>query len=149
MSLSSFKGNTRSAVSKEKRRLIDITKTVKALPGTIRTSSKQVRHSADNDNGGISYNVDGEGEEVLSDIISQQEQRAFLQEDNANRVEESAERQFSEQKRVQVHLREELGTLQEWKEQQSIVDMVTLRDRQEASTEIVKWTDKVCIGYAR
>ena len=96
MSLSSFKGNTRSAVSKEKRRLIDITKTVKALPGTIRTSSKQVRHSADNDNGGISYNVDGEGEEVLSDIISQQEQRAFLQEDNAKRVEESAESPFLE-----------------------------------------------------
>ena len=35
-------------------------------------------------------------EEVLADIISQHEQQAFLQEDNAKHVEESAERQFSE-----------------------------------------------------
>ena len=40
--------------------------------------------------------VKGEGEEVLADIISQQEQQAFLQEDNAKRIEESAERQFLE-----------------------------------------------------
>ena len=47
-------------------------------------------------------------EEVLTDIIYQHEQQAFLQEDNAKRVEERAERQFSEQKRVQIHLREEV-----------------------------------------
>ena len=54
------------------------------------------------------YDVKGEGEEVLSDIISQQEQRDFLQEDNAKCVEESAKRHFLEQKRVQIHLREEV-----------------------------------------
>ena len=46
--------------------------------------------------------------EVLADIISQQEQQAFLQEDNAKRVEESAERQFSEKKRFEIHLREKI-----------------------------------------
>ena len=55
------------------------------------------------------YDVKGEGEEVLADIISQQEQQAFLQEDNAKRVEESVERQFSEKKRVQIHLRSVSG----------------------------------------
>ena len=50
--------------------------------------------------------VEGEGEKVLAGIIYQQEQRAFLQEDNAKRVEESAERQFLKKKRVQIHLRE-------------------------------------------
>ena len=35
-------------------------------------------------------------EEVLTDIIYQHEQQAFLQEDNAKRVEERSERQFSE-----------------------------------------------------
>ena len=45
------------------------------------------------------YDVKGEGEEVLANIIYQQEQQAFLQEDNAKRVEESAERRFLEQKR--------------------------------------------------
>ena len=34
--------------------------------------------------------------EVLADVISQHEQQAFLQEDNAKRVEESVERKFSE-----------------------------------------------------
>ena len=47
-------------------------------------------------------------DEVLADIISQQYQQAFLQEDNAKRVEEISERQFSEQKRFQIHLREEV-----------------------------------------
>ena len=86
----------------------DLTKTVKALPIKILISSRQVRNNADNDNMGSSYNVKGEGEEVLAAIISHQEQRAFLQEDNAKRVEESAERQFSELKRVQIHLREKV-----------------------------------------
>ena len=40
-----------------------------------------------NDEGGISDDVKDGGEEFLADIISHQEQRAFLQEDNANRVE--------------------------------------------------------------
>ena len=84
----------------------DLTKTVKALPITILISSRHMRHNADDDAGGSSYGVEGEGEEVLANIISQQEQRAFLQEDNVKRVEESVERQFLEQKRVQIHLRE-------------------------------------------
>ena len=77
-------------------------------------------------------------EEVLADIISQQEQQAFLQEDNANRIEEIPERQFLEHKRFQIHLREELGTLQEWKEHQSRVDLVNICDRKEAAAERVK-----------
>ena len=91
-SLSSFKGETRAALSKSKRVLGDLTKTAKSLPSKIQISSKQVWHSADNDDGGGSYNVKCEGKEFLADIISQQEQQAFLQEDNAKRVEESAER---------------------------------------------------------
>ena len=89
----------------------DLTKTAKALPSTIRISSRQGRHNTDSDDGGSSYNVEGEGESkgVLDAIISKQEQRVFLQEDNAKRVEESAERQFPEQKRVQIHLREEVS----------------------------------------
>ena len=55
-----------------------------------------MRHNAESDDGGSSYGVEGEVEEVLTDIIHQQEQQDFLQEDNANRVEESAERQFLE-----------------------------------------------------
>ena len=55
-----------------------------------------MRHDAESDYGGGSYNVEGEGKEVLANIISQQEQQVFLQEDNAKRVEESAERQFLE-----------------------------------------------------
>ena len=86
----------------------DLTKTAKALPSTIWISSSEVWHNAESDDEGSSYDVKGEGEEVLADIISQQEQRAFLQEDNTKRVEESAERQFSEQKQVQIDLREEV-----------------------------------------
>ena len=67
-----------------------------------------MQHNVDSDDRGSSYNVEGKVEEVLADIISQQEQQAFLQEDNAKRVEESAERQFPEQKRVQIHLREDV-----------------------------------------
>ena len=78
----------------------DITNTAKALPSTIRISSRKVRHNADNDNRGSSYNLKVEVKEVLADIVSQQEQRAFLQEDNAKHVEESAESQFLEQKQV-------------------------------------------------
>ena len=55
-----------------------------------------MRNSAEKDDGGRSYDVEGEGKEVLSDIISQKEQRDFLKEDNAKRVEESAERHFLE-----------------------------------------------------
>ena len=65
-----------------------------------------MRHNADSDTGGSSYDVEGKGEEAIAGIISQQEQRAFLQEDNNKRVEESAARHFSEKKRVQIHLRE-------------------------------------------
>ena len=85
-----------------------LTKTVKALPSTIRISYRQVRHNAENDDGGSLYNLEGKGEEVLAKIIYQQDQQPFLQEDNAKRVEESAERQFLEQKQVQIHLREEV-----------------------------------------
>ena len=88
--------------------MVDLTNTTKALLSTIRISSGQVQNNADDDEGGISYGVEGNGEEVLANIISQQEQRAFLQEDNAKHVEESVERQFLEQKRVQIHLREEV-----------------------------------------
>ena len=103
-----FKGETRSAVSKSKRGLGDLTKTLKVLPSTILISSRQVQHSADDDNGGSSYDVEGEGKDVLAEPISQQEQRAFLQKDNAKRVEESAERHFLEQKLFQIHLRKEV-----------------------------------------
>ena len=70
--LSSFKSETRSAISELKRGLGYLTKTTKAMPSTIRISSRQVRHNAENDDGGISYNVEGEGEEFIADIISQQ-----------------------------------------------------------------------------
>ena len=86
----------------------DLTKSVKALPSTIQISSRQVRHNADSDDGGISYDVKGEGEEVLANIIYQKEQREFLHEDNTNRIEESEKRKFFEQKQVQIHLREEV-----------------------------------------
>ena len=79
-SLSSFKGETRSAISESKRGLGDLTKNAKALPSTIRISYRQMRHTADNDDRGSSYDVKGEGKEFLA----------------AKRVEESAERQFSE-----------------------------------------------------
>ena len=67
-----------------------------------------MRHNADNDDGGSLYDVEGKGKEVLANIIPQKEQRAFLQEDNTKRIEESAERQFLEHKRVQIHLRGEV-----------------------------------------
>ena len=86
----------------------NLTTTTKALPRTMPIYSRQVRHNGESDDGESSYDVEDEGQEVLADIISHQEQRAFLQEDYAKRVEESAERQFSEQKRVQIHLREEV-----------------------------------------
>ena len=78
-SLSSFKGETRSTISESKRGLEDLTKTAKALTSTMWISSRQVRHNTEKDNRGSSYDVEGEGEGVLADIISQQEQRAFLQ----------------------------------------------------------------------
>ena len=73
-SLSSFKSKTSSAISESKRGLGDLTKTAKALPRTIRISSRQVRHNVGNDDRGGSYDVEGEGEgeEVLADIIPQQ-----------------------------------------------------------------------------
>ena len=77
-SLSSFKGKTRSAIPKSKRGLGDLTKIAKALPRTIRISSRQVRHNVDNYDRGGSYDVEGEGkgkgkgEEVLANIIYQQ-----------------------------------------------------------------------------
>ena len=74
MSLSLFKGETRSAISESKRGLGDLTKTAKALPITIRISSRQARHNADNDDSGGLYDVEGDGEEFFADIISQQEQ---------------------------------------------------------------------------
>ena len=98
----------RSAISKSKQGLGDLTKTDKALTSTMRISSRQVRHNADSEEGGRSYDVEGEGEEVLAEMIYQQDQRAFLQEDIANRVEESAERQFLQKKRFQIHLREDV-----------------------------------------
>ena len=55
-----------------------------------------MRQNADSDDGGSSYDVEGEGKEVLADIISQQEKQAFLQEDNIKSFEESTERQFTE-----------------------------------------------------
>ena len=91
LSLLSFKVETRSAVSESKWGLGDLIKTVNALTSTIRIFSRQVRHSTDNLDRGGSYDVKGEGEEVLVNIISQQEQRAFLQEDQ-----------------VQIHLRKEV-----------------------------------------
>ena len=60
-SLSSFKGDKRSAVYESKRVLGDLTKTIKALPSTIRISFRQVRHSVDDDNGTSSYSVNALG----------------------------------------------------------------------------------------
>ena len=51
----------RSAISQLKRGLGDLTKTAKAMPSTIRISSRYVQHNADSDNGGSSYDVKGEG----------------------------------------------------------------------------------------
>ena len=68
----------RSAISESKHGLGDLTKTVKALSSTIRISSRQVRHNVDNDDGKSSYDVKGKVEEVLSDIISQEEQQTFF-----------------------------------------------------------------------
>ena len=45
-------GKTRSAISESKRVLGDLTKTAKALPRTIRISSRQVQHNVDNDDRG-------------------------------------------------------------------------------------------------
>ena len=51
-----------SAISKSKRGLGDLTKTAKVMPSTIRISSRYVRHNAESDDGGSSYDVKGEGQ---------------------------------------------------------------------------------------
>ena len=50
-----------SAISESKRGLGDLPKTAKAMPSTIQISSRYVRHNADSDDGGSSYDVKGEG----------------------------------------------------------------------------------------
>ena len=60
----------RFAISESNQGLGDLTKTFKALMSTIRIYSRQVRHNADDDEGGSSYDVQGEGEEFLVDIIT-------------------------------------------------------------------------------
>ena len=60
-SLLSFKDKTRSAVSESKQGLGYLIKTAKALPRTIRISSRQVPHSTDDEDGGSLYDIKGRG----------------------------------------------------------------------------------------
>lgn len=136
--LSSFKSETRSALAETKSDLMDVSRAVEEMPNTIRISSTQVRHSADEMGESSAHGPDDEGQELLADIIAQHEQRAFLHEENSRRIEEQMAEQFVRHEQITGRIDEDVTVLKEWKEEQSSVDLVTMRDRQETTARKVE-----------
>ena len=134
-SLSSFKNETETALSKTDKDLNELQDAVDLMPETIMISSKQVEHNVDDETfDGINDTVKDENStpQCLVDIIAQQKQRSTSQNKNIKMLETAFGEEKESQKRINGNVSSDVSSLLEWKEEQKSVDLVTMKNNQDS-----------------
>ncbi len=129
--LSTFKVETRGGLSENREGLKKLKKEVESMPEEIMISSRQVTHSIDDEKIAVNTAPD-DGKELLVDIIAQQEQHAYVQDENLRRVENTVNENEAAQRERNEKIKNNLKDLLDWKRAQSSVDLVLMKKNQES-----------------
>lgn len=136
--LSTFKSETQSTILQTKNRIENICVAIDEMPQTIMISTRQVKHliydEIEGQDNNASYNSN---EELLEDIITQQEQRTFVQDKSINRLENKIGENVASQNKLNMKAEENTNDLIVWKEQQKDVDLVTIRENQNSMKKVL------------
>ncbi len=127
-----FKCDVRKQATQTAQDISNVRSKVNLLPKTIVISSRQVTHSVEDEMGVAPPPVAKTGkEDLLVDIIAQQEQHAYVQDENSKKIEMKIEDHVATQAVIQSKVGEDLSSLMSWKEEQSNVDLVSIKSDQE------------------
>ena len=125
-----FRDNIETKISQTTQDLTKVQTQIKVLPKTIVISSRQVTHSLE-DEGSITKPAP-DGKELLADVIAQQEQHAYLQDESikttGRRLEEHVAQQEERNEKNDIEMRDII----DWKTEQSSVDLVEMKVNQDS-----------------
>ena len=124
-----FRNDTKSKLLETTQDVTNIRSKINLLPKTIVISSRQVTHSAE-DEGSTVKSVTG-GKHLLVDIISQQEQHAYIQDESTKNIEERLDKHLTMQDELNIKVDNEMNDLTTWKEEQNGVDLIELKSNQD------------------
>ncbi len=130
----SFREEAKDEMSQTMKDITMMKSQINMLPKTIVISSRQVTHSIDDEGGS---NLPPDGKELLVDVIAQQEQHAYLQDENTKNIQEQLNQHVADQERRNMKVDGELSGLTKWKVEQSSVDLAKMKASQDAMEDMI------------
>ena len=135
-----FRDDTKSRISRNTQETAKLKSQLNLLPKTIIISSSQVTHCVE-DEGANKPAPDGK--ELLVDVISQQEQHSYLQDENTKKLSEKVDEHIDNQEILNSKVDHEMRDLVEWKVEQSSVDLVEMKENQRDMRNTLENHDKL------
>ena len=129
--LTAFKVEARGSISQNRESLKILRTEVESMPEKIVISSRQVTHSLKDEKIDVNVTRDGDDKEVLANIIAQQEQHAFVQDEDLKRLETKVKDNDTSQNERMENMKRNVGDLIEWKRAQSSVDLEKMKSNQD------------------
>jgi hypothetical protein len=122
-----FRDDTKSRILRNTQETAKLRSQLNLLPKTIIISSSQVTHCVDDEG---TNKPAPDGKELLVDVISQQEQHSYLQDENTKKLSEKVNEHIDNQETLNSRIDHEMRDLVEWKVEQSSVDLVEMKENQ-------------------
>ena len=124
-----FRDDTKSKMSRTTQDITKMRSQLNLLPKTIVISSRQVTHSIDDEG---TNEPAPDGKELLVDVIAQQEQHTYLQDESTKKIQERLDEYVTDQETQNNKVDNEMRDLIDWKVEQSSVDLVEMKASQDS-----------------
>jgi hypothetical protein len=128
---SAFKIEARGGISKNRDDLRVLRTEVDSMPENIIISSRQVTHSVNDEKPVVNTTLVDDGKELLVDIIAQQEQHAYVQDETIQNIEKKVDDNEIKQGERNGIMKSSIADLMEWKRAQSAVDLEKMKENQD------------------
>lgn len=122
-----FKDDTRDSFADVRKGIEALREDIELLPDSIIISSRQVTHSLKDEKGFSGSTPNSHSNDILADIIAQQEQHAFVQDKNTERIEQKFDDHVVSQSISNNEMKKDIHCLVDWKEAQSSVDLKSMK----------------------
>ena len=128
----SFQSEAQNDISENKELIDGLDNAINEMPQTITISTRQVKHRIFDEHARNTSEEHSDDEELLEDIIQEQEQKSFVQDENMNTLNKKFDKHCTSQNEKNTTREENINDVITWKESQKNVDLVTMRKNQDS-----------------